>query len=296
MMDDIQFEVGEKYENMKGVFEVVAMRKESMDIRWENGEEISTPIDLQQRIIERMQHEKEMEEAEALKKAKKAKGASSKAGKQFSGLEENDFNSSVSKTSWRGRGQLGGAVAQRLKSKQFKFNSWAVLRKAEVNWIDVKRQKQPDLALQAKFYARIENDHLCYGIHLPVPDPSTSANTDWQTFTAWLAKPENDAWLNKQCNTHQLYLCDSGKQGFGGVLEANDGGWVHVQQESKDVIVESLNDFLALAAKPGKLDLRIEKRMGQPEAVEKKQHITDDLATLFETLMPIYVALASRSV
>ena len=61
-MDEIQFEVGGKYENMKGVFEVIAIRRDSMDIRWESGEEISTPIELQQRIIEIMQHEKEMEE------------------------------------------------------------------------------------------------------------------------------------------------------------------------------------------------------------------------------------------
>ena len=111
MMDEIRFEVGGKYENMKGVFEVIAMRRDSMDIRWESGEEISTPIELQQRILERMQHEKEMEEAKALQKAKKAKAASSKAGRAFTGLEASDFSNTVSKTSWRGRGQLGGAVA-----------------------------------------------------------------------------------------------------------------------------------------------------------------------------------------
>ena len=80
-MEEIQFEVGGKYENMKGVFEVIAIHRGSMDIRWESGEEITTPIELQQRIIERMEHEKEMEEAKAKQKAKKAKAASSKAGK-----------------------------------------------------------------------------------------------------------------------------------------------------------------------------------------------------------------------
>jgi len=108
MTDQIRFEVGEKYENMKGVFEVIAIRRDSMDIRWEDGEEISTPIDLQQRIIERMQHEKEMAEALVLQKLKKAKAAASKSGKQFAGLEDTDFSNSVSKTVWRGRGQLGG--------------------------------------------------------------------------------------------------------------------------------------------------------------------------------------------
>ena len=73
MNEAIRFVVGEKYENMKGTFEVIAIHRDQMDIRWENGEEISTPIALQQRIIERMQHEKEME-AEQEAQQKKARG------------------------------------------------------------------------------------------------------------------------------------------------------------------------------------------------------------------------------
>ena len=290
MIEDIQFEVGGKYENMKGIFEVIAMRKDSMDIRWENGEEISTPIELQQRIIDRMQHEKELEEAQAKQKARKAKGSASKAGKQFSGLEENDFNNSVSKTTWRGRGQLGGAVAQQLKSKQFKFNSWAVLRQAEVSWLDVKRQKQKNLSLQAKFYARIEEDHLCYGILLPTPDSTAAENTDWHAFVAWLARPENDAWLNKQCSAHDLCLSDSTKQGFGGDVVAGKDGWIHTHLTGKDEAVESLSEFLLDAAKRNTMSLRIEKRRAKAEVIDQKQRIAADLAGLFETLLPVYAA------
>jgi hypothetical protein len=294
-MDEIQFEVGGKYENMKGVFEVIAIRRDSMDIRWENGEEISTPIDLQQRIIERMQHEKEMEEAKALQKAKKAKAASSKAGKQFTGLEASDFSNTVSKTSWRGRGQLGGAVAQRFKTKQFKFNSWAVLRKAEVTWLDVKRQKQSNLPLQLKFFARVEEDRLCFGLSIPTPDRSDSDSSDWQTFLAWLDRPENDSWLKKQCNSHDLYLCDLGKQGFGGRLEVKKDQWIHVSSDKKEAAVDSVNAFLSTAGKSGALDLRIERQIDKTAAIQKKQTIASDMAALFETLMPLYAAVASAN-
>ena len=143
-MEKIKFEVGEKYENMKGVFEVIAIRRDSMDIRWEDGEEISTPIDLQQRIIERMQYEKEAAAEQLAQKAKKSKGSS--RGTQFNGLEENDFSNSVSKTTWRGRGQIGGAVAQRFKSEAFTFKSWAVLRKPEVRWLDFQASIPPPRA------------------------------------------------------------------------------------------------------------------------------------------------------
>ena len=63
-----------------------------MDIRWEDGEEISTSIDLQKRILERMQFEKELEITEAAQKIKKAKASTSKGGKHFAGLEDTDFS------------------------------------------------------------------------------------------------------------------------------------------------------------------------------------------------------------
>ena len=292
-MDEIRFEVGGKYENMKGVYEVIAIRRDSMDIRWENGEEITTPIELQQRIIERMRHEKEMEEAKALQKAKKSKASSSKAGKQFSGLEEGDFSKTVSKTSWRGRGQLGGAVAHRFKTKQFKFNSWAVLRKPEVNWLDVKRQKQEDLPIQGKFFARVEDGYLFYGLTVPAPASAETHASDWHRLMDWLAKAENDAWLKKQCLSHDLYLCDLGRQGFSGTIELKEDQWVNAQDGKAEPSLETLSTILSACVKSDGVDLRIQKRIDKATAIDKKQGIAGDMATLFETLMPIYVAIAN---
>jgi hypothetical protein len=56
-MSIIQFEVGEKYENMKGVYEVLSVEGNSMRIRWESGEEILTTVTLQRQIIMRMSQE-----------------------------------------------------------------------------------------------------------------------------------------------------------------------------------------------------------------------------------------------
>ena len=295
MTEEIKFEIGEKYENMKGAFEVLAIRRDSMDIRWEDGEEISTSIDLQKRIIERMQFEKELEITQAKQKIKKAKASTSTGGKHFAGLEDSDFSNTVSKTSWRGRGQLGGAVALRLKNKQFKFNSWAVLRKPEVAWIDIVRQKQADLKLQAKFYARVEAQSFFCGVHVPAPDLAGTEKSDWHALMAWLEKPENDSWLNKQCISHNLYLCDLSNQGFSGKLEAKKDKWVNCIPDKKDAPVKSLSAFLTAAGKSGAIDLRIEKQMGKDAAIEKKQAVASDMATLFETLMPVYAGAAERS-
>jgi hypothetical protein len=293
MREQIRFEVGEKYENMKGVFEVIAIRRDSMDIRWEDGEEISTPIALQQRIIERMRHEREMEKAQAKQQAKKAKTSVSKAGNPFTGMEASDFSETVSRTTWRGRGKLGGAVARAFKNKEFRFNSWAVQGKPEVHWLDIKRQKRQDLPLQAKFFARVEGDDLHYGMHVCSPDASFSGNCDWHALMAWLDKEDNDAWLKKQCASHELHICDLSTNGFEGILAVKNDTWEHGETAAKHGVIEALGTFLTAAGKSGPLDLRIETRMGKDAVIGEKQRIAGNLVTLFEGLMPLYAAMAA---
>jgi hypothetical protein len=81
MTEDFNFEVGATYENMKGPYEVISIRKNEMIIRWEDGNEMTTTVELQKRIIERMTFEKESERRENQKKAssgKEKKGARKK--------------------------------------------------------------------------------------------------------------------------------------------------------------------------------------------------------------------------
>jgi hypothetical protein len=60
---------------MKGLYEVISIRRNEMVIRWEDGKEIATTVDLQKRIIERMAFEKESEERGRQKKASTGKEA-----------------------------------------------------------------------------------------------------------------------------------------------------------------------------------------------------------------------------
>ncbi len=50
-----KFEVGQQHENRKGTYKVLAIRGETMRIRWETGEEIETTTSLQDRILNHMQ-------------------------------------------------------------------------------------------------------------------------------------------------------------------------------------------------------------------------------------------------
>ena len=55
---EFEFTVDEQYENEKGIFTVVSIDKQDMVIRWQNGQKVTTNIDLQGRIQKRKQREK----------------------------------------------------------------------------------------------------------------------------------------------------------------------------------------------------------------------------------------------
>ena len=56
-INNVEFEVGKKYENLKGNYEILSIDRNVMRIRWETGEEISTTVSLQKQIITRMRRE-----------------------------------------------------------------------------------------------------------------------------------------------------------------------------------------------------------------------------------------------
>ena len=62
MGDDFKFEVGSTYKNMKGAYEVVSIHKDTMVIRWDDDQRITTSVDLQKRILERMRYDKELQQ------------------------------------------------------------------------------------------------------------------------------------------------------------------------------------------------------------------------------------------
>ena len=61
-MTHVEFEIGKKYENMKGVYEVLSIDGNTMRIRWDSGEEITTTVNLQSKIVIRMRREQRKRE------------------------------------------------------------------------------------------------------------------------------------------------------------------------------------------------------------------------------------------
>lgn len=72
-IEDVIFEVGEKYTNRKGDFTVLSIKGKKMKIEWDNGESIETTIEEQTRFIRNMEIERVLSEQKKAAKKKTIK-------------------------------------------------------------------------------------------------------------------------------------------------------------------------------------------------------------------------------
>jgi len=285
-MEDVEFKVGETYENMKGPYEVLGIHGETMEIRWENGETTWTPIDLQQRILERLERERTQAlEKKLQKKTKARRGASAKG---FDGFMEADFSKKVAGSSWRSQKALGGAVSGQMDGGSYRFNSWAVSRMPMVHWADVDHRGADEIQFQAKFFAQVDEERLYYGFYIERSDKEDDPRKDWNGFLLSLKDPHRESWLKEVASANGLSLYDPKKRcAFEGRIHPTETGW-RLEKKGEETEIPSLADFLEQVPDDKWLDLQICKQVDKAEVIEKGEQIGEDIARLFEILMPLY--------
>jgi hypothetical protein len=290
-LSEIEFNVDEKYENEKGVFTVVSIDRDEMVIRWENGEEIRTEIDLQRRIVERRQWE-EQQLAAAAEAAKKPSRKSGGKKAVFAGLAPTDFKKSASGTTWRSRNQLGAAVAQQIDTRLFKFNSWAFGNKPEMHVQDVKHRGRGEAENQAKFFVRVDLQTLYYGFRLARPADKAQAQTEWDGVFEWLNQPENEQALRTIAIETELSVCNLATPATGN-LRASAEGWTK-DGSGKPASPEALTQYITDIPETGPLDLAFVARIDKDAAVASGTDIAKQIAQLFTRLLALYQAATTR--
>ena len=256
-LKEIKFVVDEQYENEKGIFTVLSIKKNDMVIRWESGEEIQTTVELQTTIQARRQWEQLQREIKAAEAKKSPK--SGKAGGNFTGFKSSDFKTSAARTNWRGRAQLGGAVFLKMTDSMYKFNSWAFSTKSEVHWQDVDKRKADKDGVAARFFVRLDASGLSYGFLVSRKADQDTSQSDWERFHAWIGEAGNKSLVQSLSETHQLALFDS-------------------KGAPKD------------KADPSDTHYELSCKMAKDDAIARKKAIAEDIADLFSALMPLYEA------
>jgi len=288
-MDGIMFEIGSTHENEKGTYEVLSMdeRKDVMVIKWESGEEATTAISFQRRIIERVQAE-----LEAAKTGNGSKGRGGASSATFDGFTEVDFSGGIAGTTWRTQKGLGGVVTRSLNSDDPQIKSWAVPRMPEAHWVDANRQD--NTGIQAKFFVRLDKDNLYYGFNVERSKEHSKTQDHWNGFVEWLKDVGNETRFKEIVDEYDLRIYDTKDKAkpFDGQIRVTGGGW-HLQNGEDTKGIESLPGFLGQLPETTSIDLQIAKTTKKNDAIGRGEDMAGDITVLFDTLMPLFKASMS---
>ncbi len=289
-MDQIEFKIGSKYENMKGPYEVLSLDGDYMRIRWETGEEITTEVDFQRRVIERMDFEKEQLKAKKAKKIKKAIGSTQV---KFEGFQEGDFSKKIAGTTWRRRSCLGRMVKVFPDSDRFDIKSWSIARKPMIQWADANHRDPENFNYQGKFFVRLDDDSLYCGFCIERPKDSGTEKGDWNAFLKWLREESNEERLKELAIDHELSIVNLKRDcHISWKIEPDDENW-RLIKKGEEKSLQSLPQFLdGMSENSKRVDLFISKEMNKDDVISRNEKIADIISRTFESLFPIYEASA----
>lgn len=290
---EIEFNVDEQYENEKGVFKVVSIHKDQMVIRWEDGEEARTDIELQRRIAERRQWEerKRLADRESAEGARR-KSASKAPKPVFAGLAATDFKTSISRTTWRSRYQLGGAVIQKISPDQFQFNSWAVGSQPEMHVQDIKHHKTDHPAHQTTFFVRIDQQALYYGLRVVRPANGDGALAGCPALREWLTSEENEQAVLAIADEYKLSACNRARPSVCIKTASGGGGWC-VAEAPPSSSEMPLAAFFDKTPPEAPLEFELFATLPKDDAVAAGTDIASRIAQLFTALLPLYKTAAT---
>lgn len=285
-MPDLRFVIGGRYENRKGVFLVKEISGDSMLIEWETGEKIYTTIRRQSDIIRNMELDWELENAK--KSENRTFRVPVSYGTKFTGLKNDDFKTNVAGTHWRSREQLGGAVAKAFLTETALMDSWATYREPSVQWADKKKYSAEKAWVQAKFWASLDASGMTFGFYIERDPRLSETRKHWENWINWIKG--KDEWLRQAAIEKNLEFFPLGASlnEFKEWLFPNEQGW------SSDLNKDSnaLSAYDAFSKFPGAqwIGVVLGKRFAKDYVVSRGAGIADEIADVFNKLMPMYEA------
>ena len=193
------FQVGEKYRNRQGEYEVISIDGSQMVIRYLKGGTIETTVALQSRIMANLQAEELSEQPKQKSPSRqRSKGKRKKTAKKsaFQGLQEHDFQKGVVGTSWRARTGLGGLLAQEMtKATGQSFQSYAIYRRSMVHIVRTNDYDKKTKWQKSKFMLELSPEGAEYGFSIEKNNGPMDASWHWPAFLSAL---ENNQQLSQK--------------------------------------------------------------------------------------------------
>lgn len=290
------FEIGGRYWNRHGEYEVVELDGANMVIQYSNGRRLETSVERQARIWKNIQAEERIEaEVRQRDRAPKPAPRVRQRGLELRGLQDHDFQRGVGGTSWRARTGLGGHLAERLSdtTKRF-FQSYAIYRRAEVHiaqpsYYDTKIKWQ-----QAKFVFELNSDGATYGFYIEKNSGPMDGTWDWPRFLAVLAlesalRQRIDSAVRELGLHWQVYLPDDG--GLVAQVRASPTGFTWEQKESnasEEINWSGFSDRLRAIEAEKWCDLYLCTSIPKGAAIAMGLQLVDPVTEVYQALLPLY--------
>lgn len=296
------FEVGARYENRKGTYEVIDINGAQMTIRYENGESMETPIKLQKRIIQNMAIDEEIAEQQARHRKRSHRKRSAQYGRNFDGLVESDFKQSVTGTSWRARSGLGGMLAKQLSYLSGRsFVSRAVPRQPQVYVVD--RSAYEDLSERdAKFCFALDPETVYHGLYVEKGGDRMDESWDWLRLVDTLKEDEAlRGALAQAMDRYDLHWSihmpnQENEPDLTAQVQLDTGGLV-IRTGTRSGDAEALQwpDFVKMLEEIDRehcCDLFLRQALNKEKVLDLDVQIAEDVANVWNQLLPLYRACA----
>lgn len=308
------FEVGKQYRNRTGLYVVEAIDGNKMKIRYvEGGATLETSVNIQARIWENIQFERQMARSEERRRqAQEARQALRRSPRQreapsrpaFEGFQEGDFETKDRGIAWAGRRDLGRLLAYELNRRSGEpFEHWIVPYQSEVHIARGDRYDREARETNAAFFVSASEGGVSYGFQVSKPEGTVRPRWAWAMLLAALGADEAlRTRLRSAMEQHNLSLVVFGTTtSFGqvGRVTVEDGGfvWVHEdpgQTVRREMTGKQLADTLGTVTPDKRAAIYVGQQVPKAEAMATGGKIVAQILTVYEALLPLYDATGGK--
>jgi hypothetical protein len=289
---------------------VLAIDGERMKIRYANGGTLETNVNVQARIWENIQFEEQAareeervrlaQEARMEVRRRTARAKQAKAKPGFAGFQVGDFEPKKRGIAWASREELGKILAREMGERtKIGFGWWILPRQSEVHVARKEQYSQDAPEINAALFVAVDEESVAYGFRVGKPEGKEKAQWPWSIFVAALSDEDKvRRALRVAMKEHDLsldvYAMDVSFGQVGQIL-VQDKGFLW-QNETADQEVtrrmdwEEIVDYLQTVAADKRCDLYVRKCLSAVEAREAGGDLSNDIADVFEALLPVYDA------
>jgi hypothetical protein len=302
------FEVGKMYRNRNGEYLVQAIEGDYMKIRYVSGGTLETRASIQARIWENIQFEEQMvreEERQRLAKEERlaarrraAQAKRAKAKPKFEGFQESDFEPKKRGIAWSTRDEMGRSLEQQLnQGLEGEFSHWIVPRKPGVEVAKKRYFDKDNRERNAVFFVTVNEEGVSYGLRVGKPNGKSLVRWPWSRFVKALSEEDKvRRALRAVIKAHELDMDIYGVEtsyGLVGQFEVQTRGFLWRHETAEQEMTRKMNwnqlvEYLQGVAAKKRCDLFLRKRIPPEEALQAGAGVVEEMASLFESLLPLY--------